>query len=184
MIAVVFDNTFAETKPKTVKQIPTWVKESALSFGQGKISEAEYLKSVQFLADNGYLKISKEKTTSTTPKSTESTIKASNNDSKFDSKVVSASKKNIPKMQELPKAFLKQCKLVKSYSDYLVFAAAITATQGSWEKVLQDSNVALTILELNEYDKHSEVGPLIKETRKLYADAGNCITSLVDKYGD
>jgi hypothetical protein len=46
MIVAVFDNAFAETKPKTVKQIPTWIKESALSFGQGKISEAEYLKSV------------------------------------------------------------------------------------------------------------------------------------------
>jgi hypothetical protein len=50
--------TTEKAKTETQSKIPSWVKDKALLFGQGKISEDEYLKAIQFLVDNGIVKSS------------------------------------------------------------------------------------------------------------------------------
>ena len=45
-----------QTNNHTKSKLPSWIKDKALLFGQGKISENEFLKSIQFLVDNGIVK--------------------------------------------------------------------------------------------------------------------------------
>jgi len=102
---------------------------------------------------------------------------------KFDPIVIKSAKESIPKMQSLPKEVLKQCKAIKSFSDYQIFLLAVEVMG---EELIENMNrigSALTLLELQGYDKHPEVGPLIRETRSLASATGTCIDGLVSKYG-
>lgn len=102
---------------------------------------------------------------------------------KFDPVVVKAAKENIPEMQSLPKEVLKQCKAVKSFSDYQIFLLAVGLMGEELTETINGINYALTLLEIQGYDKHPEVGPLIRETRSLALETGICIDELFSKYG-
>jgi len=103
---------------------------------------------------------------------------------KFDLAVVEAAKKNIPGMQSLPKEIIKQCKAVKSSSDYQTFLIAVGVMSEQLIAITEDMNTLLTILELQGYDKHPEVGPLIRETRSLALETSDCIDELISRYGN
>jgi len=103
---------------------------------------------------------------------------------KFDPLVVKSAKKNIPEMQSLPKEVLKQCKAVRSFSDYEIFSLAIVVMSVELTETINGINYALTLLENQGYNKHPEVGPLIRETRSLALETGMCIDELVSKYGN
>ena len=47
-----------QTNNQTKSKLPSWIKDRALLFGEGKISENEFLKAIQFLVDNGIVKSS------------------------------------------------------------------------------------------------------------------------------
>ena len=100
----------------------------------------------------------------------------------FDPLLVAEAKKSIPVMQDLAKLVLKECRDVNSYSDYQVFALAVAATEGSIAETILGVGEVLMILELEGYDEHPEVGPLIKETRSLYLKTGYCIDDLLVRY--
>jgi len=104
-------------------------------------------------------------------------------DDKFDPVIVAAAKKSIPEMQSLPKEILKQCKNVKSSSDYIVFGLAVEVMLDELMDGIRSIDAALTILELSGYDKHPEVGPLIKETRSISSEVITCIKELTRRYG-
>ena len=103
--------------------------------------------------------------------------------SKFDPVVVKASKESIPEMQSLPKEILNQCKNIKSFSDYQVFILAVAIMEDELVEILELIDIALAILELQGYDKHPEVGPLIKETRSLAIETSQCLDEKMRKYG-
>lgn len=44
-----------QTNNQTKSKLPTWIKDKALLFGLGKISENEFLNAIQFLVDNGII---------------------------------------------------------------------------------------------------------------------------------
>ena len=102
----------------------------------------------------------------------------------FDPLLVASAKENIPQMQELSKFVLKECRDVNSYSDYQVFALAVAATEGTLVETIYGIADVLMILELEGYDEHPEVGPLIKETRSLQLEASYCIDDLLMRYGN
>lgn len=102
---------------------------------------------------------------------------------KFDPNVVKSAKENIPKMQELPRTILEQCKRVRSYSDYQVFTLAIKITEDDLLSTLKSMDSIITILELSGYDNHPEVGPLIRQTRSLAIETSDCLTDLTRRYG-
>jgi len=97
--------------------------------------------------------------------------------------VVKAVKENISGIQSLPKEILKQCQNVRSYSDYLTFGLAVAAMQDELLENIANIDAVLTVLELQGYDKHPEIGPLIKQTRILAAETGECIDDVLRKYG-
>jgi len=107
----------------------------------------------------------------------------SNSNIKFDPIVVEAAKKNIPGMQELPREVLKQCKSIKSLSDYQTFLIAFGIMGDDLTDTIHGINTALTFLELEGYDKHPEVGPLISQTRNLASETSNCIDDILSRYG-
>jgi len=86
-------------------------------------------------------------------------------------------------MQALPKEVLKQCLAVNSYSDYQTFGLALALMQDEMMQTIEDIDTALIILELNGYDEHPEVGPLISETRRISGDTSDCIATLMILYG-
>lgn len=47
-----------QTNNQTKSKLPTWIKDKALLFGLGKISENEFLNAIQFLVDNEIVKSS------------------------------------------------------------------------------------------------------------------------------
>ena len=100
----------------------------------------------------------------------------------FDPLIVASARENIPQMQEISKVVLKECRDVNSYSDYQVFALAVAATEGSIAETILGVGEVLMILELEGYDEHPEVGPLIKETRSLQLEASYCIDDLLMRY--
>jgi len=102
----------------------------------------------------------------------------------FDPLLVQSAKENIPGMQELPREVLKQCKAVKSLSEYQTFAVALVIMSEDMVEVLNGIDATLILLELGGYDKHPEVGPLIKETRSLAVETGDCIDDLLSRYGN
>jgi rRNA maturation endonuclease Nob1 len=102
----------------------------------------------------------------------------------FDPLIVASARENIPQMQEISKVVLKECRDVNSYSDYQVFALAVAATEGSIAETILGVGEVLMILELEGYDEHPEVGPLIKETRSLQLEASYCIDDLLMRYGN
>ncbi len=104
--------------------------------------------------------------------------------SKFDPIIVASAKKNIPDMLALPKGILAQCKAVKSFSDYETFAIVIGLMSEDLTQIMLEINVVLSALELDGYDKHPEVGPLIRETRSVAGETGDCITDLVSRYAN
>ena len=102
----------------------------------------------------------------------------------FDPLLVAEAKKSIPAMQDLAKLVLKECRDVNSYSDYLVFVTVVTSKGERLLENLNGNDEILIIYELKGYDKHPEVGPLIKETRSLFGKAGNCMSDLTAIYGN
>jgi len=102
--------------------------------------------------------------------------------SKFDPIIVQSALENIPDMLALPKEILKQCKAVKSYSDYLIFATAVAVMGEDLTQIMYEINVVLSALELEGYDKHPKVGPLIRETRSVAGETSDCLTDLVSRY--
>ena len=87
-------------------------------------------------------------------------------------------------MQELPRVVLEQCLAVNSYSDYLTFGLALKLMQDEMLQTLEIIDSTLTILELQGYDEHPEVGPLITETRRISGDTADCITTVSFIYGN
>ena len=104
--------------------------------------------------------------------------------SEFDPLVVAEAKKNIPAMQNLAELVLEKCRGVNSYSDYQVFALALAANKEIMLENLYGITAILMALELEGYDEHPEVGPLIKETRSLQLEASYCIDDLLMRYGN
>jgi len=102
---------------------------------------------------------------------------------KFDPVIVSAAKKNIPGMANLPKEILKQCRAVNSVSDYETFMLAVMIMEQELLDTISGINSALTTLELLGYDEHPEVGPLIRETRSLATETSTCLDEMISKYG-
>jgi len=101
----------------------------------------------------------------------------------FDPEVIEAAKENIPKMQEIPKVILIECRGVNSYSDYQTFMAALAVIEQDLLDNVYSIDTVLTLLESDGYDKHPEVGLLIKETRLLSEASGDCLDGLYRKYG-
>jgi len=104
-------------------------------------------------------------------------------DDEFDPAIVASAKKNIPYMQSLPKEILKQCKNVKSLSDYIAFGLAVESKLDELVKGIGNIDEVLTVLEVKGYDKHPEVGPLIKKTRSLSIEVNECLNELQRRYG-
>ena len=102
----------------------------------------------------------------------------------FDPLLVAEAKESFPVMQDLAKLVLKECRDVNSYSDYLVFVTVVTSKSERLLENLNGIDEILIIYELKGYDKHPEVGPLIKETRSLFGKAGNCMADLTAMYGN
>ena len=102
----------------------------------------------------------------------------------FDPLLVAEAKESFPVMQDLAKLVLKECRDVNSYSDYLVFVTVVTSKSERLLENLNGIDEILIIYELKGYDKHSEVGPLIKETRSLFGKAGICMDDLTLIYGN
>jgi len=101
----------------------------------------------------------------------------------LDPLVIASAKKNIPIMQSLPKEILTQCQNVNSYSDYQIFILAVALLEDELLENINNIDAALTVLELQGYGKHPEVGPLIKETRSISAETTECLEDIVRKYG-
>jgi len=101
----------------------------------------------------------------------------------FDPELVASAKKIIPKIQELPKELLKQCKNVNSYSDHKKLVRLVASLEDVITEDLHKFDVLLTVLESEGYDKHPEVGPLITETRSIAVEASECLKDLNKKYG-
>ena len=104
-------------------------------------------------------------------------------DIEFDPIIVESAKKNIPGMQSLLNETLRQCKNVKSFEDYQIFILAVASLQDELTQTITSSDLALTVLELKGYDKHPEVGPLIKETRNLATVTSQCLDEMISRYG-
>ena len=102
----------------------------------------------------------------------------------FDPLLVASAKESFPAMQDLAKLVLKHCRDVNSYSDYLVFVTVVTSKSERLLENLNGIDEILTIYELKGYDKHPEVGPLIKETKSLSLEASYCIDDLLMRYGN
>lgn len=100
----------------------------------------------------------------------------------FDPEIVKMAEKSIPGMQTIFREVLDKCNAVDSYRDYLVMGNAIFIVQDEMTESVKEVDKALSSLEILGYDKHPTVGPLIKETRQLAGDSGDCVTDLVNKY--
>jgi hypothetical protein len=57
-------------------QIPSWLKKTALWWGQGQVSDDEFIKAIQWLIDNKILSVSTEKTQNTSPSTSDSSQKS------------------------------------------------------------------------------------------------------------
>jgi len=79
---------------------------------------------------------------------------------------------------------LEQCRAVNSYSDYVTFTLVVGTMSDELIEIFEKMDTLLTILEIQGYDKHSEVGPLIKETRNLAMRTSDCMDDLTRKYGN
>lgn len=84
------------TKTETQSKVPSWIKDKALLFGQGKLSEDEFLKSIQFLVDNGITKSSSSSvknnpTSQTTPQTQQSKPISSKSTTGTNSKILTNS---------------------------------------------------------------------------------------------
>jgi len=102
----------------------------------------------------------------------------------FDPVVVRQAEKGILLSQKAFKVVLDQCNSIESYSDYLVLVDGLALVQDEVVQALEEINDAMISLELSGYDNHHTIGPLIKETRQLAGDAGNCIIDVQNKYGN
>ncbi|MDE2588170.1 MAG: hypothetical protein KGL95_00670 [Patescibacteria group bacterium] len=80
-LAFVLGITLGHSTNVTAQQtsIPSWVKNTALWWGQGQISDAEFLKAIQWMVNNGIIEVSPVQTnqTSSSPSPTLSPIDAS-----------------------------------------------------------------------------------------------------------
>jgi len=102
----------------------------------------------------------------------------------FDPTIVQAAKKNLPEIQSLPKEIINQCRKVNSYSDFITLGLSIELIQDELTQTIEGTSLILTELELHGYDEHTEVGPMIRETRNLYSEALQCLDKLVMLYGE
>jgi hypothetical protein len=102
---------------------------------------------------------------------------------KFDPEIVQSAKENIPKFQNFFRVILNQCESVNSYDDYLTFITAVALMEDELVQNTNDMNLILSALELEGYDEHAEVGPLISKTRQTALDASECIDEILYLYG-
>ncbi len=56
------NQSFVEAVGENKQSIPSWIKDIALFWAQNQISDEEYLTAIQWLIDNGILKVSQEQT--------------------------------------------------------------------------------------------------------------------------
>jgi len=104
-------------------------------------------------------------------------------DDKLDPALVASAKKNIPDMQSLPQEILKQCKNVKSLSDFITLGLAVEIMMDELLASMELNNALITSLEVNGYDKHPEVGPLIKKYRSITFEMTECMDEITRRYG-
>ncbi len=101
---------------------------------------------------------------------------------RFDPTIVASAKKNIPELQEFTKGILDECRAVKSYEDYQIFLIVLSVVGEEMIDVTYKIDAALTVLELDGYDEHPEVGPLITETRLLSLQTSGCLADMKIRY--
>jgi len=203
IVSLIISITVASTVSAQGKySIPAWVKGVAGFWAEDKITDDEFGEGLSFLIDNEIIRIpliEELKNENIQLKNENDELKTKNfaletekfaeiigletTSTQFDPEIVKASKENIPGMQALPREILKQCKNVKSYSDYLTFSLAVSFVIDELVDTIEKINAALTTLELEGYDKHPEVGPLIKETRSLATETSECVDDVLRKYG-
>jgi len=104
--------------------------------------------------------------------------------SKFDPALIKNSKKNIPVFQNFFRTVLTECRNVDSYSDYQSFLIVMAVMGEEMIEQVNEVNRLLTALELQGYDEHPEVGPLISETRQLATTTSNCLEDMQYIYGN
>lgn len=165
------------------QKIPTWIRNNASWWAEGLISEEDFVNGIEYLVGNGMIVITDSDTTKNLPAPKESTVQPPANTITYDPLVVKSAKANIPSMQSLFREILKQCNSVNSYSDFEIFATTIVIMQDELIQNTNNVNTVLTTLELEGYDKHPEVGPLIKETRSLALSTSSCIDRVLRIYG-
>ena len=169
---------------------PLYTKGTSGFYGKRNVGKRKImiaiLGAVMFILIVGTIMLGNELGSETTPADITPTYQSPTLDTKkeFDPLIVASARENIPKMQEISKVVLKKCRDVNSYSDYQVFALAVAATDGAIVETIYGVAEVLMILELEGYDEHPEVGPLIKETRSLQLEASYCIDDLLMRYGN
>ena len=167
---------------------PLYTKGTSGFYGKRNVGKRKImiaiLGAVMFILIVGTIMLGNELGSETTPADITPTYQSPTLDTKkeFDPLIVASARENIPKMQEISKVVLKKCRDVNSYSDYQVFALAVAATEGTLVETIYGIADVLMILELEGYDEHPEVGPLIKETRSLQLEASYCIDDLLMRY--
>ena len=103
---------------------------------------------------------------------------------KFDPIIVQSAKEGIPSFQNFFKTILDGCNDVNSYDDYLIFMATVALMKDELIQNTNDVNVLLTTLELEGYDEHPEIGPMITKTRQIALDLSYCIDDIQYWYGN
>lgn len=78
-LAFIFGITLGHSTNVTAQQtsIPSWVKNTALWWGQGQISDAEFIKAIQWMVSNNIIKIPSSSTQTTNQTATKPTLSAS-----------------------------------------------------------------------------------------------------------
>jgi len=203
IVSLIISITVASTVSAQGKySIPAWVKGVAGFWAEDKITDDEFGEGLSFLIDNEIIRIpliEELKNENIQLKNENDELKRKNlaletekfakiagietNSIEFDPEIVKIAKENIPDIQSLPREILKQCQNVKSYQDYSNFSLLIAVMEDEIVEIFEQIDAVLTTLELEGYDKHPEVGPLIKQTRSLATETSECINDLLRKYG-
>ena len=60
--AQLLDNTYLDQESESIMIIPDWIKNIALWYGQGQVSDSEFISAIEFLIENDILQIEKDST--------------------------------------------------------------------------------------------------------------------------
>ncbi|MFQ5439962.1 MAG: hypothetical protein ACE5DL_00715 [Nitrosopumilaceae archaeon] len=102
----------------------------------------------------------------------------------YDPEIVTEAEKGIPEFQNLFSTILRECNDVNSSADYDIFMSVYSLTNEDFAQTIYEIDSALAFLEESGYQKHSTLGPMIKDTRQLAGISGDCIIKLQNKYED